>query len=211
MQLKLRVRGTNPKQPHKWSTVLETQDPIELDREADRMRRRYGNPDVQIEVTLSRGEKTRLTRAVLNRDQRQCHKCGSAVDLKVVSLRYDEYHNPDKLVTLCRACRHARGVILEEPYNEKIVAKWLSNGRTGIAELAEHFRNEYPDAYAEMRKALGTEGAAEFAENAIMETMFGANPFLGKPLSPKLVKVLQERVKGSTVPDAFKDDTADPK
>ncbi len=41
MQFKLRVRGTNPKQPHKWSVVLETKDRAELDREADRMHRRY--------------------------------------------------------------------------------------------------------------------------------------------------------------------------
>jgi len=211
MQGKLRVRGLNAKKPQSWQIVSQGDDPVQLDRAVDKYRKRLGAANVRLDVKLERGEKAQLTRSVLERDQRRCRKCGSTVDVQVVSLRHNEYHNPEKRVTLCRACRHARWIVLENPYDEKKAAVWLSNGRSGIAELAELFRKSYPDAYAEMQKALGTEGASEFTENAIMETMFGVNPFLKKRLSPKLVKVFQERVKDSTVPDAFKDDTANPK
>jgi len=203
MQGKLQVRGLNPKQPHKWRVVLTTDDPAKLDNDADKYRKHYEKVNVQLSAIFTRSEKTQLTRSVLERDKRKCRKCGNTVDVYVVSLRYEEYHNPDKLVTLCRICRHARKVILEEPFDEKAVRQWLRNGRTGVHELADKFRREYPLQYAEMVKRAGVEGAGDRIEELIVKTYFGNNPFVGRKQSPQLGKAMEEQTKRDPVPDAF--------
>jgi hypothetical protein len=203
MQGKLQVRGLNPKQLQKWRVVLATDDPAKLDREADQYRKRCGKVNVQLSAILTRSEKTQLTRSVLERDKRKCRKCGNTVDVQVVSLRYEEYHNPDKLVTLCRICRHARKILLDEPFDEKVVRRWLHNGRTGIEELVEDYRTKYPSQYAEMVKQAGVEGAADVAEELIMLTYFGGNPHLRKKQSPQFVQALEEHRKRDPIPDAF--------
>jgi len=203
MQGKLQVRGLNPKQPQKWRVVLITDDPAKLDNEADLYRKRYGKVNVQLSAILTRSEKTQLTRSILERDKRKCRKCGNTVDVQAVSLRYEEYHNPNKLVTLCRICRHARKVLLDEPFDEKIVRRWLRNGHTGIEELVDDYRAKYPRQYAEIVKQAGVEGAAEVVERLIMRTYFGGNPHLRKKQSPQFVQALEEHRKRDPIPDAF--------
>jgi hypothetical protein len=203
MQGKLQVRGLTPKQPHKWRVVLATDDPAKLDNEADLHRKRYGKINVQLSAILTRNEKAQLTRSVLGRDKRKCRKCGNTVDVQVVSLRYEEYHNPDKLVTLCRICRHARKILLDEPFDEKAVRQWLRNGRTGVQDLADKFRREYPLQYAEMVKRAGVEGAGDRIEELIVKTYFGDNPFVGRKRSPQLGKAIEEHTKRDAVPAAF--------
>jgi hypothetical protein len=203
MQGKLQVRGLNPKQPQKWRVVLTTGDPAKLDNEADLYRKRYGKVNVQLSAILTRSEKAQLTRSVLEHDARKCRKCGNTVDVQVVSLRYEEYHNPDKLVTLCRMCRHARKILLEEPFDEKAVRRWLRNRRTGVQELADKFRQEYPLQYAEMVKRAGVEGAGDRIEELVVKTYFGDNPFIGRKRSPQLGKAMEEQTKRDPIPDAF--------
>ncbi len=205
----LRVRGLDPAELETWQTVFQGDNPAELDHQADTYRERLGVANVQLEVKLSRNEKAKLTRAVLQRDQHQCRKCGKTVDVQVVSMRHEEHHNPDKLVALCRVCRHARKIILDDPYVEIAVRNWLGNGRTGIEELVEDFQKQYPDKYAEIVKLAGAEGAAEFAENMILLTAFGGNPFLNRGVSPQLVKALEEHSKRDPIPDSFLDSEDD--
>ena len=203
MQGILRVRGLDAAEPESWQIVFEGDDPAELDHQVDTYRERLGLANVQVDVKLARGEKAKLTRAVLQRDKHQCRKCGKTVDVQVVSMRHEEYHNPDKLIALCRVCRHARKITLDDPYDEIAVRNWLGNGRTGIEELVDDFRAQYPDAYAEMVRLAGVEGAAEFAENMLMLTTFGGNPFLNRSLSPQLGKALEEHSKRDPIPDSF--------
>lgn len=203
MQGKLQVRGLNPKQLQQWRVVLTTDDPSKLDSEADRYRKRCGKVNVQLSAILNRSEKTKLTRSVLERDKRKCRKCESTIDVQVVSLRYEEYHNPNKLVTLCRICRHARKILLDEPFDEKAVRQWLRNGHTGIEELANDFRQKYPTQYAEMVKRAGIEGAGDRIEELITKTYFGGNPFLSIKQSPQLGKAIEEQTKRDPIPEAF--------
>lgn len=203
MQGKLQVRGLNPKQLQQWRIVLTTNNPSKLDSEADQYRKRYGRANVQLSAVLTPVEKTQLTRSVLERDKRKCRKCGSTIDMAVVSMRFQEYHNPNKLVTLCRVCRHARKTILDEPFDEKAVRQWLRNGKTGIEELADEFRQKYPAQYAEMVKLAGVEGAGDRLEELIVKTYFGNNPFLSKKRSPQLSKAMEEQTKRDPIPEAF--------
>ena len=208
MQGTIRIRKNARQAGETWRTVFTTSDPLELDREADRHRRIHSDENVQVLVSQTRAEKTQLTRAVLKREGRRCYKCGSTVDVKVVSIRYQEYHNPEQLTTLCRACRHARWR-LEQPYEETVVRAWLTNGKSGVRELAEHFRSEYPERAALLIKQLGVEGANELIENQILETMFGANPAAGKALSPRIKDLFKERVQDSQIPDVFSESEDD--
>jgi 5-methylcytosine-specific restriction endonuclease McrA len=205
MQGKLQVRGLDPKQPYEWQVVLETDDPSELDRHAERYRAECGAVNVRLEAILARGEKAKLTRSVLERDKHQCRKCGKTVDVQVVSLRHQEYHNPDKLVTLCRVCRHARKIVLENPYDETATREWLNNGRTGLEEMVDAFRQEYPDAYAEIMRRAGVEGAADALAEEILLVYFGGNPRVGKQWSPHLVNALKEHQQRDPIPDAFRE------
>jgi hypothetical protein len=209
MQGTLRVRGLDAAKPKTWQMVFQGDNPAELDHQADTYRERLGVANVQLEVKFSRNEKAKLTRAVLQRDQHQCRKCAKTVDVQVVSMRHEEYHNPDRLVALCRTCRHARKITLDDPYDEIAVRHWLSNGRTGIKELVEDLQKQYPDNYAEIVKLAGAEGAAEFAENMIILTAFGGNPFLHRGVSPQLVKALEEHGKRDPIPDSFLDSDDD--
>lgn len=129
MQGKLQVRSVNPHQPDEWQLVLTAADPTELDLQADSYRAVYDAINVQLGAKLTRGEKARLTRSVLARDERRCRKCSNTVDAQVVSSRYQEYHNPDKLITLCRICRRARNIILEDPYDETATRDYATRRR----------------------------------------------------------------------------------
>lgn len=204
MRGKLSIRGIDASKPDDWTVVLETEDPSQFDREVDHYRMMgYALGHIQRDVTLTRSEKARLTQSVLKRDKHQCLKCGSAVDVKAVSIRHDEYHNADKLVTLCRICRHARKMILDKPYEESIVRAWLENGRTGMQELLDQFREERPDAFAEFKKQFGVDGAIEYIERQLIQMSFGASPLIKKRFSPKIFRALDEHTKDDRIPDAF--------
>ncbi len=211
MQGEIKVRGLAPEKPYEWSAALESEDPVQLDTEADRLREQCGVHRVQLKVSLARGEKAKLTRAVLQRDQRKCRKCGSTLDVQVVELRYREYHNAAHLVTLCRSCRHARSILLEHPYDEAVVWTWIANGRRGIDELVDKLRTDEPERYQSLVDAMGVDGAAEFLADKLTETMFGANPLRGRRPSPHLMDVLYERGKDANVPDVFTEDETDAK
>ena len=211
MQGTMRVRGLNAAEPESWAIVFQGDDPAQLDRTADEYRQRLGVANVLLQVKLSRGEKAQLTRSVLERDRRKCCKCGSAVNVQVDSFRLGEYHNPDKLVTLCRVCRHARNILLDKPWNEDTVRRWIADGRSAIEELVVRFREQHPDTYTEMQRQLGVEGAADDMERHIIQTMFGANPFRRQPLSPDVFKAFEERAQEDRVPDAFLEEDTDSK
>lgn len=201
----LQVCGVNPHQPDEWQLVLTTSDPTELDRQAaNRYRAEYGAVKVHLDVAFARGEKARLTRSVLARDQRRCRKCGNTVDARVVSLHYKEYHNPDKLVTLCRICRHARKIILDDPYDETATHDWLNNGCTGSEELVDAFCREYSNAYAEISRRAGVEGAAGVMPEKILLIYFGNLP-TGGHWSPLLLAAFQEHRERDPIPDVFRE------
>ena len=208
MECRMRIRGWNPQQPQEWRVVLDGHDPVELDREADGYRARLGESNVQIAAILTRKERVNLYRSVRERDQHQCRKCSSTFDVRVVSLRDHEFHNVAKLALLCRVCRHARLMLLAEPFNEAVMRQWLANGRSGLEELVEDFQRKYPAAYANLQEVMGTAGATEFAANAILEIAQMRNPYLKKRLTPKIVERLVNRAKHPALPDDFREDTA---
>ena len=80
--------------------------PGEIDAKADRLRLEGHVPIVR--VTMTRSERRAINKAVRERDGRRCQKCGSRVDAQIVNMIYDERHNPERLVLLCRPCRRAR-------------------------------------------------------------------------------------------------------
>ncbi len=203
------VRGLNPAKPWEEQVVFTASDRDELDRQADRARVERGFYQVRVHVQMTAREKSALTRQVMKRENRQCQKCKSKIDPKVVSLRYGEYHNPTQLVVLCRICRHASwraAPDLGELYEEQMRA-WLGNGHTGIEEERKSFldflRQEGYTQPLENLAALGPERAAEVLEELIYRNLFGTTPFRPKP-SPWLERALKD-LEPVDLPEAFRD------
>jgi hypothetical protein len=106
--------------------------PEEIDAEADRLRAEGHVPVMR--VTMTRSERRAINKAVRERDERRCRKCGSRVDAQIVGMIYDERHNPERLVLLCRPCRRARplefgGTPGHGGWTPQQCWDWVLNGR----------------------------------------------------------------------------------
>ena len=116
-----------------------------IDAEADRFRAAGHIPIVR--VTMAGSERRAINKAVRERDSRRCHKCGSHVDTQIVAMIYDEGHNPERLVLLCRPCRRARpagfgGIPGHGGWTPQQCWEWVLNGQSGLDERAGQYLSD---------------------------------------------------------------------
>jgi hypothetical protein len=193
--------------------VWEANDtaPREIDAEADRLRTEGHVPVVS--VTMTRSERRAINKAVRKRDERRCRKCGSRVDAQIVNMIYDERHNPDRLVLLCRPCRRARslefgGIPGRGGWTPQQCWAWVLNEQSGLDERADRYL-----ADPRMTLVLGAGGAQaqEFKEAIkrwLLESDFGLHPetdWSKRGPSPYAEAVLREFFHGQVepLPDAM--------
>jgi hypothetical protein len=161
--------------------VWEASDttPGEIDAEADRLREEGHVPIVR--VTMTRSERRAINKTVRERDGRRCRKCGSRVDAQIVNMIYDERHNPERLVLLCRPCRRARplefgGTPGHGGWTPERSWQWVLNGQSGLDERADRYLSD-PRVIQAIR-AAGTQPPElrETIKRWLLESDFGLHP-----------------------------------
>ena len=187
--------------------------PGEIDAEADRLRAEGHVPAVR--VTMTGSERRAINKAVRERDDRRCHKCGSRVDGQIVGMIYDERHNPDRLVLLCRPCRRARppefgGIPGRGGWTPERCWAWVLNGQSGLDERAGQYLSD-PRIAPSVRAAGAQEDAIkEMIERWLLESDFGLHPetdWSKHGPSPHAEAALREFFHGQveSIPDAMVD------
>ena len=156
--------------------VWEQQDTTAsaIDRVADGLREEGKHPSVS--VTMSRKEKRALNKSVRERDGRKCRKCGSQVDVKIVEMRYQEHHNPDHLVCLCRPCRRARPA--EFGFSMPVAEGWgwVLNGVSGLDERADRYLSDPRISPTVKLLSMPREEVKGVFRRWLLESDFGLNP-----------------------------------
>ena len=153
--------------------------PEKIDAEADRLRAEGHVPVVCVTMTLS--ARRAINKTVRERDERRCRKCGSRVDAQIVGMIYDERHNPERLVLLCRPCRRARplefgGTPGHGGWTPERAWRWVLNGRSGLDERADRYLAD--PRIAQVIRAAGVQ-AQELKETIkrwLLESDFGLHP-----------------------------------
>ena len=153
--------------------------PKEIDAEADRLRAKDHVPIVR--VTMTGSERRAINNAVRERDGRRCRKCGSRVDAQIVNMIYDEWHNPERLVLLCRPCRRARptrfgGIPGREGWTLGQCWEWVLNGQSGLDERADRYLSD-PKVIQAIRAAdTRPQALQESIKRWLLESDFGLHP-----------------------------------
>ncbi|MBN1937425.1 MAG: hypothetical protein JW934_22400 [Anaerolineae bacterium] len=185
--------------------------PGEVDAEADRLRAAGDVPIVH--VTLTGSEHRAINQAVRERDGRRCRKCGSRVDVQIANMIYDEWHNPDRMVLLCRPCRRARPPTFGDTpgfggWTPEQCWEWVLNGQSGLDERADRFLSDPQIARAVTASSARKEEFREMIQRWLLESDFGLHPetdWSQHGLSPYAEAALREFFHGQTepMPDAM--------
>jgi hypothetical protein len=130
---------------------------------------------------MTRNERRAINKVVRERDGRRCRKCGSRVDAQLVNMIYDERHNPERLVLLCRPCRRASplefgGTPGHGGWTTQQCWDWLLNGQSGLDERADQYLSD-PRVIQAVR-AAGTplQALKETVKRWLLESDFGLHP-----------------------------------
>ncbi len=187
-----------------WKASATTPD--EIDAEADRLRAAGDIPIVR--VTLAKSERRMVNQTVRERDGRRCRKCGSRVDAQIVNMIYDEWHNPERMVLLCRPCRRARplefcGVPGRGGWTPQQCWDWVLNGQSGLDERAGQYLSDPRVIQAVREAGAQLQAFKETVKRWLLESDFGLHPetdWSQHGPSPHAEAALREFFHGQTEP-----------
>lgn len=153
--------------------------PVEIDAKADRLRVE-GHVQI-VRVAMTGNERRAINKAVRERDERRCRKCGSRVDAQIVSMIYDERHNPNRLALLCRPCRRARplafgGIPGHGGWTPEQCWDWVLNGQSGLDERAEQYLSDPRIIQAVRAAGVQLQALKEPVKRWLLKSDFGLHP-----------------------------------